>query len=277
MQKASSADKDYVLVEHSFEYTAKDGTVVSIKPHERYVLLKKTNEHWWQVCRDYKAKPFYIPAKYVKVLSPFSHSYTGMLPANAAETKDNPCTEYSYKFLPARGGANLQRSSIAMGAATNSLCDISIIREDFNEGKPLLNKKDTGHALRPLRTFQNSKKILDPLKRISYMYPPEFQPSIRTSQSLNDLHVIKSVPPVPSPQRPDIHVKTEQLSIMERHVAGANEDSTSEKVSAQLYKYVASCTYLSFGICPVFIPRFCWPISILTWDLGPIFVLTCDW
>lgn len=230
MQKASSADKEYVLVEHSFDYTAKDGTLVSIKPHERYILLKKTNEHWWQVCQDYKSKPFYIPAKYVKVLSPFSQNYTGLLPTNSEETRDVPCTEYSYKFLPAKGGANLQRSSIALGAATNSLCDISIIREDFDEGKPLPGKKDTGHVLGPLRTFQNSKKILDPLKRISYMCPPEFQPSIRPSQSLNDLHVIKSEPPIPSPRQPGIQVKIEPLSIKERHVAGANEDSSSEKV-----------------------------------------------
>uniref|UniRef100_A0A8D3AIP1 Rho GTPase activating protein 27, like n=1 Tax=Scophthalmus maximus TaxID=52904 RepID=A0A8D3AIP1_SCOMX len=41
---------------------------VSIKPNERYVLLAKTNDHWWQVRRDSSSKPFYIPAKYVKEL-----------------------------------------------------------------------------------------------------------------------------------------------------------------------------------------------------------------
>nr|DBA27431.1 TPA: hypothetical protein GDO54_007926 [Pyxicephalus adspersus] len=226
MQKASSADKDYVLVEHSFEYTAKDGTVVSIKPHERYILLKKTNEHWWQVCQDYKSKPFYIPAKYVKVLSPFSHNYPVMVRTSSEEIMDIPSMEYSYKFLPARAtaNANLQRFSIALGPGTHSLCDISVIREDPAEGK--LAKSATGRPIAALRTFHNSKKVLDPLKRISYMCPPDFQPSIRPSQSLNDLQVIKPELPVPILQQVD----SEQIAIQEGHVAGAQEDSPPEKV-----------------------------------------------
>lgn len=44
--------------------------LVSIKPNERYVLLAKTNDHWWQVRSDSSSKSFYIPAKYVKELPP---------------------------------------------------------------------------------------------------------------------------------------------------------------------------------------------------------------
>ncbi|XP_076023650.1 rho GTPase-activating protein 27-like isoform X2 [Genypterus blacodes] len=57
-----------VLVEYEYEYPGRDGELVSIKPNERYVLLAKTNDHWWQVHRDHSTKPFYIPAKYVKEL-----------------------------------------------------------------------------------------------------------------------------------------------------------------------------------------------------------------
>ncbi|XP_027132050.1 rho GTPase-activating protein 27 isoform X1 [Larimichthys crocea] len=57
-----------VLVEFQYEYQGRDGALVSIKPNERYVLLAKTNDHWWQVRRDQSSKPFYIPAKYVKEL-----------------------------------------------------------------------------------------------------------------------------------------------------------------------------------------------------------------
>ncbi|XP_026206024.1 rho GTPase-activating protein 27 isoform X2 [Anabas testudineus] len=57
-----------VLVEFQYEYKDRDGTLVSIKPNERYVLLAKTNDHWWQVRSDHNSKPFYIPAKYVKEL-----------------------------------------------------------------------------------------------------------------------------------------------------------------------------------------------------------------
>ncbi|KAM9783670.1 rho GTPase-activating protein 12 [Syngnathus typhle] len=59
-----------VLVEFQYEYEGRDGSIISIKPNERYVLLAKTNAHWWQVRRDYASIPFYIPAKYVKELPP---------------------------------------------------------------------------------------------------------------------------------------------------------------------------------------------------------------
>ncbi|XP_024920109.1 rho GTPase-activating protein 15 [Cynoglossus semilaevis] len=57
-----------VLVEFEYEYQGRDGDLVSIKPNERYVLLAKTNDHWWQVRSDCSSKPFYIPAKYVREL-----------------------------------------------------------------------------------------------------------------------------------------------------------------------------------------------------------------
>ncbi|XP_039860889.1 rho GTPase-activating protein 27-like isoform X5 [Simochromis diagramma] len=57
-----------VLVEFGYEYEGRDGALVTIKPNERYILLAKTNNHWWQVQEDRSSKPFYIPAKYVKEL-----------------------------------------------------------------------------------------------------------------------------------------------------------------------------------------------------------------
>nr|XP_043869904.1 rho GTPase-activating protein 27 [Solea senegalensis] len=57
-----------VLVQYEFEYTTKAGRPVSVKPNESYILLSKTSEHWWYVCKDRLTKPFYIPAQYVKEL-----------------------------------------------------------------------------------------------------------------------------------------------------------------------------------------------------------------
>lgn len=65
---SSVAGLGLVLVEFEYEYKGRDGSMVSIKPNERYMLLAKTNDHWWQVRRDERSKPFYIPAKYVKEL-----------------------------------------------------------------------------------------------------------------------------------------------------------------------------------------------------------------
>ncbi|XP_006833587.1 PREDICTED: rho GTPase-activating protein 27 isoform X1 [Chrysochloris asiatica] len=58
----------YVLVEHPFEYTAKDGRRVAIQPNERYQLLRRSTEHWWHVRREPGDRPFYLPAQYVREL-----------------------------------------------------------------------------------------------------------------------------------------------------------------------------------------------------------------
>uniref|UniRef100_A0A8C3XKE2 SH3 domain-containing protein n=1 Tax=Chelydra serpentina TaxID=8475 RepID=A0A8C3XKE2_CHESE len=70
MEPAGAPEDVYVLVEYEFEYVAKDGTLISIKPNERYVLLRRTNDHWWHVKKSKNTRPFYIPAKYVKELPP---------------------------------------------------------------------------------------------------------------------------------------------------------------------------------------------------------------
>ncbi|KAJ8345466.1 hypothetical protein SKAU_G00296590 [Synaphobranchus kaupii] len=64
----AASGKALVLVEFEYEYKSRDGDLVSIKPNERYTLLAKSNDHWWHVRKDVRAKPFYIPAKYVKEL-----------------------------------------------------------------------------------------------------------------------------------------------------------------------------------------------------------------
>ncbi|KAG7455249.1 hypothetical protein MATL_G00254640 [Megalops atlanticus] len=55
----------YIEVEFDYEYKAKD-KLVTIKQGECYMLVKKTNEDWWQVRKDENTKPFYVPAQYVR-------------------------------------------------------------------------------------------------------------------------------------------------------------------------------------------------------------------
>ncbi|XP_068161652.1 rho GTPase-activating protein 27 isoform X2 [Antennarius striatus] len=61
-----------VLVQYGFEYTAKDGRLVTIKPNESYILVSKTNEHWWHVRKNQHTRPFYVPAQYVKEVTSLS-------------------------------------------------------------------------------------------------------------------------------------------------------------------------------------------------------------
>ncbi|KAG6922465.1 Rho GTPase activating protein 27, partial [Chelydra serpentina] len=119
MEPAGTPEDVYVLVEYEFEYVAKDGTLISIKPNERYVLLRRTNDHWWHVKKSKNTRPFYIPAKYVKELPPATRP-TGvfelppeppgqLVSRDALETivlqparagQDQPLA-YEYKFLSA--------------------------------------------------------------------------------------------------------------------------------------------------------------------------------
>ncbi|XP_008848762.1 rho GTPase-activating protein 12 isoform X2 [Nannospalax galili] len=55
----------YIEVEYDYEYEAKDRRIV-IRQGERYILVKKTNDDWWQVRPDENSKAFYVPAQYVK-------------------------------------------------------------------------------------------------------------------------------------------------------------------------------------------------------------------
>ncbi|XP_053569840.1 rho GTPase-activating protein 12 isoform X3 [Bombina bombina] len=55
----------FIEVEYDYEYEYKNKKIV-IKQGEKYILLKKSNEDWWQVKKDENAKPLYVPAQYVK-------------------------------------------------------------------------------------------------------------------------------------------------------------------------------------------------------------------
>ncbi len=68
---------ELVSVQFEYEYTAKDGRLVSIKPNESYILVSKTNEHWWHVRKDQHTRPFYVPAQYVKELPSLTEDSPG--------------------------------------------------------------------------------------------------------------------------------------------------------------------------------------------------------
>ncbi|KAM9174824.1 rho GTPase-activating protein 27 isoform 1-T1 [Mergus octosetaceus] len=99
MESAGAPEEVYVLVEYGFEYRAKDGTLVSIKPNERYVLLKRTNDHWWHVRKSRDTRPFYIPAQYVKELPPIASP--APLYHKEPEPEPEPPAAYEYRFIGA--------------------------------------------------------------------------------------------------------------------------------------------------------------------------------
>ncbi|XP_034559002.1 rho GTPase-activating protein 12-like isoform X3 [Notolabrus celidotus] len=55
----------YIEVEYDYEYKSKDRLIV-IRQGECYMLVKKSNEDWWQVRKEEGTKAFYVPAQYVR-------------------------------------------------------------------------------------------------------------------------------------------------------------------------------------------------------------------
>lgn len=90
-------------MQYAFEYTAKDGRHISIKPNESYVLVSRTNEHWWHVRKDQNSKPFYIPAQYVKKHSP--KDPPGPEKLDAPECEAAPAPAAAGMAVPAQRGS----------------------------------------------------------------------------------------------------------------------------------------------------------------------------
>lgn len=97
----------YVLVEHPFEYTAKDGRRVAIQPNERYRLLRRSTEHWWHVRREPGGRPFYLPAQYVRELPALGDPAPAPPPSLPQPRPAGPePLAYDYRFVSAPPGAD---------------------------------------------------------------------------------------------------------------------------------------------------------------------------
>ena len=55
----------YIEVEYDYEYKSKE-RLINIQQGDCFLLVKKTNEDWWQVKKEEGSKAFYVPAQYVR-------------------------------------------------------------------------------------------------------------------------------------------------------------------------------------------------------------------
>lgn len=90
----------YVEVLYDFIYSAEDGNEVKIKAGEELLLLKKSNENWWQVIRNSDGNPFYAPSSYLSVIGLKCKEVTESIDVNSNFTGDTKQTDYTKKTKP---------------------------------------------------------------------------------------------------------------------------------------------------------------------------------
>lgn len=111
----------YVLVEHPFEYTGKDGRRIAIQPNERYRLLRRSTEHWWHVRREPGGRPFYLPAQYVRELPALGDPAPAPQPSVPQQRPAVPePLAYDYRFVSTAVGAD--GASAEPRGRASSLC-----------------------------------------------------------------------------------------------------------------------------------------------------------
>lgn len=180
-----------MLVEYAFEYTSKDGQLITIKPNERYMLLRRTNDHWWHVRKSKNSRPFYIPAKYVRELSPFMPSerpcHTTQLEAIDLGTSigvgSDQLPEYEYRFVAA-----VQECKTDTSQQYSSSLGMGTVMSLEDNGK---NLPTSGAARGTQPSLSASYSSLKPLYLTDSNHPLACQGGsaehMRPAVSLNDL------------------------------------------------------------------------------------------
>uniref|UniRef100_A0AAY4A743 Rho GTPase activating protein 12 n=1 Tax=Denticeps clupeoides TaxID=299321 RepID=A0AAY4A743_9TELE len=85
----------YVEVAYDYEYKAKE-RLISIRQGECYLLVRKTNDDWWQVRGQVGTRAFYVPAQYVRevrraLLPPTTKPKPSSLDLRYTNTPANDC------------------------------------------------------------------------------------------------------------------------------------------------------------------------------------------
>ncbi|XP_039596533.1 rho GTPase-activating protein 27 isoform X1 [Polypterus senegalus] len=185
--------KDYVLVEYEFQYTGRDGDLISIKPNERYILLSRTNDHWWHVQREDNTKPFYVPAKYVKVLPAQKQQTVDLQPAHEDLTsfgrrEQKTATDIGSEH--ASDGQVTLRAHLNVKAHENRMSTFGI-PQNINMGRHRLPNNESVIALKPVTSDAN----LSPLC-LKEKVPQESKPYSVKRHSLEPTILSESKEPV---------------------------------------------------------------------------------
>ncbi|XP_053529476.1 rho GTPase-activating protein 12 isoform X2 [Artibeus jamaicensis] len=147
----------YIEVEYDYEYEAKDRKIV-IKQGERYILVKKTNDDWWQVKPDENSKTFYVPAQYVKEVT----RKALMPPVKQAVALPNNSVKMTPSLHLQRSTENVNKlpELSSFGKPSSSVHGTSLIRDANQNFGPNYNPSQTVNLSLDL-THNNGKFTTD--------------------------------------------------------------------------------------------------------------------
>ncbi|KAM9575536.1 rho GTPase-activating protein 12 isoform 9-T9 [Guaruba guarouba] len=152
----------YIEVEYDYEYEAKDKKIV-IKQGEKYILVKKTNDDWWQVKRDENSKPFYVPAQYVKEIP----RKALMPPVKQASILPNNTLKLTHGLQ--RSTENVNKSPELSSFGKSSPVQVSCLVRDANQNLGPHNSQTLGLSL---DLTQNNGKLNNELQspKVSHQF-----------------------------------------------------------------------------------------------------------
>lgn len=158
-----AAGQVYIEVEYDYEYEAKDRRIV-IRQGERYVLVKKTNDDWWQVRPDENSKAFYVPAQYVKEVT----RKALMPPAKQAAGLPNSSVKTIQSIHLQRSTENVNKvpELSSFGKPSSSVQGTSLLRDanqnfgsNYNLGQTLNLSLDLTHNNGKFNSDSHSPKV----------------------------------------------------------------------------------------------------------------------
>ncbi|XP_078185969.1 rho GTPase-activating protein 12 isoform X12 [Callithrix jacchus] len=176
----------YIEVEYDYEYEAKDRKIV-IKQGERYILVKKTNDDWWQVKPDENSKAFYVPAQYVKEVT----RKALMPPVKQVAGLPNNSTKIMQSLHLQRSTENVNKlpELSSFGKPSSSVQGTGLIRDanqnfgpSYNPGQTLNLSLDLTHNNGKFNNDSHSPKVSS--QNRTRLFPgPEFLDIEKTSFS----------------------------------------------------------------------------------------------